>query len=159
MQYYGFRVRTGRRHVFTPEASRQSYRRGSNRRGGRGYHCPLWLSSLHMRQKTACPLYSQYRPRKQTFALGDVCFTPESGHVRCSGPMSTKGQKRTSSTQARWGILGAQSLDAHLRNAALHRKEVAMTDFESSIVTSADGLRALYAQPSERVAKKPIDHV
>ena len=34
-----------------------------------------------------------------------------------------------------------------------------MTDFESSIVTSADGLRALYAQPSERVAKKPIDHV
>src|SRR6476659_1756933 len=73
--------------------------------------------------------------------------------------MSTKGQKRTSSTQARWGILGAQSLDAHLRNAALNRKEVAMTDFKRSIVTSIDGLRTLYAQPNERVAKKPINHV
>jgi uncharacterized protein len=34
-----------------------------------------------------------------------------------------------------------------------------MTDFESSIVTSIDGLQALYAQPNERVAKKPLDHV
>jgi uncharacterized protein len=34
-----------------------------------------------------------------------------------------------------------------------------MTELESSIVTSIDGLRALYAQPIERVAKKPIDHV
>jgi PPOX class probable FMN-dependent enzyme len=34
-----------------------------------------------------------------------------------------------------------------------------MTDFESSIVTSIDGLRALYEQPIEKVAKKPLDHV
>jgi len=34
-----------------------------------------------------------------------------------------------------------------------------MTDFESSIVKSIDGLRALYAQPTEKVAKKPLDHV
>ena len=34
-----------------------------------------------------------------------------------------------------------------------------MTDFESSIVTSIDGLQALYVQPNERVAKKPLDHV
>ena len=34
-----------------------------------------------------------------------------------------------------------------------------MTDFESSTVASTDGLRALYAQPNERVAKKPLDHV
>ena len=34
-----------------------------------------------------------------------------------------------------------------------------MTDFESSVVASIDGLRALYAQPNERVAKKPLDHV
>ena len=34
-----------------------------------------------------------------------------------------------------------------------------MTDFESSTVASIDGLRALYAQPNERVAKKPLDHV
>ena len=32
-----------------------------------------------------------------------------------------------------------------------------MTD--SSIVTSIDGLQALYVQPNERVAKKPLDHV
>jgi uncharacterized protein len=34
-----------------------------------------------------------------------------------------------------------------------------MTDFESSVVGSIDGLRALYAQPNDRVAKKPLDHV
>jgi PPOX class probable FMN-dependent enzyme len=34
-----------------------------------------------------------------------------------------------------------------------------MTDIESSIVTSIDGLQALYVQPNERVAKKPLDHV
>src|SRR4029078_290768 len=34
-----------------------------------------------------------------------------------------------------------------------------MTDFKRSIVTSIDGLRTLYAQPNERVAKKPINHV
>ncbi|MFY9878382.1 MAG: pyridoxamine 5'-phosphate oxidase family protein [Pseudolabrys sp.] len=34
-----------------------------------------------------------------------------------------------------------------------------MIDFESSPVASIDGLRALYAQPNERVAKKPLDHV
>jgi PPOX class probable FMN-dependent enzyme len=49
--------------------------------------------------------------------------------------------------------------NARLRNAALNRKEVAMIDFESSPVASIDGLRALYAQPNERVAKKPLDHV
>jgi uncharacterized protein len=34
-----------------------------------------------------------------------------------------------------------------------------MTDFESSMVTSIDTLGAIYAQPIERVAKKPLDHV
>lgn len=34
-----------------------------------------------------------------------------------------------------------------------------MSDFESSIVTSIDGLRTLYAQPIERIAKKQLDHV
>ncbi len=34
-----------------------------------------------------------------------------------------------------------------------------MTDFERSIVTSIDSLRALYAQPIERIAKKQLDHV
>ena len=34
-----------------------------------------------------------------------------------------------------------------------------MTDFESSIVTSIDSLRALYAQPIERIAKKQLDHI
>jgi uncharacterized protein len=34
-----------------------------------------------------------------------------------------------------------------------------MPDFERSIVTSVDGLRALYAQPIERIAKKQLDHV
>ena len=34
-----------------------------------------------------------------------------------------------------------------------------MSDFESSMVTSIDGLRTLYAQPIERIAKKPLDHV
>ena len=34
-----------------------------------------------------------------------------------------------------------------------------MTDFESRTVASIDGLRALYAQPNERVAKKPLDHI
>ena len=34
-----------------------------------------------------------------------------------------------------------------------------MSDFEGSIVTSIDGLRTLYAQPIERIAKKQLDHV
>jgi uncharacterized protein len=34
-----------------------------------------------------------------------------------------------------------------------------MTKFEGSIVTSTDDLRALYAQPIERIAKKQLDHV
>jgi PPOX class probable FMN-dependent enzyme len=34
-----------------------------------------------------------------------------------------------------------------------------MPDFDSSIVTSVDSLRALYAQPIERIAKKQLDHV
>ena len=34
-----------------------------------------------------------------------------------------------------------------------------MPDFESSIVTSIDTLRTLYAQPIERAAKKELDHV
>src|SRR5262245_27380335 len=34
-----------------------------------------------------------------------------------------------------------------------------MIDFESSIVTSIDSLRTLYAQPIERIAKKQLDHV
>jgi uncharacterized protein len=34
-----------------------------------------------------------------------------------------------------------------------------MTDFESSIVTSVAGLRTLYAQPIERIAKKQLGHV
>ena len=34
-----------------------------------------------------------------------------------------------------------------------------MSDFESSIVTSIDALRALYAQPIERIGKKQLDHV
>jgi PPOX class probable FMN-dependent enzyme len=34
-----------------------------------------------------------------------------------------------------------------------------MTDFESSIVTSVDMLRALYAQPIERTSMKSLDHV
>ena len=34
-----------------------------------------------------------------------------------------------------------------------------MTGFESSMVTSIDGLRTLYAQPVERIAKKQLDHV
>jgi hypothetical protein len=34
-----------------------------------------------------------------------------------------------------------------------------MPDFESSIVTSVDTLRGLYAQPIERSAKKQLDHV
>ena len=33
-----------------------------------------------------------------------------------------------------------------------------MTDSENSIVTSTDSLRALYAQPIERIAKKQLDH-
>ena len=34
-----------------------------------------------------------------------------------------------------------------------------MPNFESSIVTSIDTLRALYAQPIERIGKKQLDHV
>jgi hypothetical protein len=34
-----------------------------------------------------------------------------------------------------------------------------MPDFDNSIVTSIDTLRALYAQPIERIAKKQLDHV
>jgi PPOX class probable FMN-dependent enzyme len=34
-----------------------------------------------------------------------------------------------------------------------------MADFEGSIITSIDGLGALYAQPIERIAKKQLDHV
>jgi len=34
-----------------------------------------------------------------------------------------------------------------------------MTDSENSIVTSTDSLRALYAQPIDRIAKKQLDHV
>jgi predicted pyridoxine 5'-phosphate oxidase superfamily flavin-nucleotide-binding protein len=34
-----------------------------------------------------------------------------------------------------------------------------MTGFESNMVTSIDGLRTLYAQPIERIAKKQLDHV
>ena len=34
-----------------------------------------------------------------------------------------------------------------------------MTDLESSIVTSIDSLRALYAQPIERIAKKQLGHI
>jgi len=34
-----------------------------------------------------------------------------------------------------------------------------MSNFESSIVTSIDALRALYAQPIERIGKKQLDHV
>ena len=34
-----------------------------------------------------------------------------------------------------------------------------MPDFERSIVTSIDTLRALYAQPIERIGKKQLDHV
>ena len=34
-----------------------------------------------------------------------------------------------------------------------------MADFEGSIVTSIDALGALYAQPIERIAKKPLDHI
>ena len=34
-----------------------------------------------------------------------------------------------------------------------------MADFESSIVTSIDGLSTLYARPIERIAKKQLDHV
>src|SRR5262245_41560224 len=32
--------------------------------------CPLWVKSRHVRRKTACPLYPQSRPRKQTSAGG-----------------------------------------------------------------------------------------
>src|SRR5262245_18202147 len=34
-----------------------------------------------------------------------------------------------------------------------------MTDSESSMVTSIDGLRTLDAQPIERIVKKQLDHV
>jgi uncharacterized protein len=34
-----------------------------------------------------------------------------------------------------------------------------MTDVEDAIVTGADGLAALYAQPSERIAQKALDYV
>ena len=34
-----------------------------------------------------------------------------------------------------------------------------MADSESSVVTSIDGLNALYARPIERIAKKQLDHV
>ena len=34
-----------------------------------------------------------------------------------------------------------------------------MTDFESSMVTSIDSLRTLYAQPIERIVKKQLDRV
>jgi uncharacterized protein len=34
-----------------------------------------------------------------------------------------------------------------------------MSDFENSIVTSVDLLRALYSEPIERIAKKALDHV
>src|SRR5215475_11894042 len=33
-----------------------------------------------------CVPNPQKRPRKQTSANGHVCFTPESGHVRCKSP-------------------------------------------------------------------------
>jgi len=46
--------------------------------------CPLWARSRHLRRKKLCPLYPQYRPRKRTPANGHVCFTPESGPVRCT---------------------------------------------------------------------------
>jgi hypothetical protein len=34
-----------------------------------------------------------------------------------------------------------------------------MADFGGSIVTSIDGLGALYAQPLERIAKKQLGHL
>ena len=90
--------------------------------------------------------------------------------------MSAKRQKRTSSTPALSGSLPCYARsaitalfsccsepdpaqgegNARLRNAATNRKEVAMIDFESSPVASIDGLRALYAQPNERVAKNRL---
>jgi len=44
----------------------------------------LWVISRHVRRSKACPLYPQSRPRKRIFAKGHVCFTPKSGHVRCT---------------------------------------------------------------------------
>src|SRR5262249_23146802 len=46
--------------------------------------CPLWVKSRNMQCTNSCPLYPQKRPRKQTSANGHVCFTPKSGHVRCT---------------------------------------------------------------------------
>ena len=34
-----------------------------------------------------------------------------------------------------------------------------MADFDANMVTNVDGLRALYAQPVDRIVSKQLDHV
>jgi hypothetical protein len=46
--------------------------------------------------------------------------------------------------------------NARPHNTTLSERSFAMPDFESSIVTSTETLRALYAQPIERSAKKQL---
>ena len=71
--------------------------------------CPLWVISGYLRRNKRCPLYPN-SDRESGFPAKDhVCFTPESGHVQCTGacPLSAisghkpLGWKRTFSFHQR----------------------------------------------------------
>jgi len=47
--------------------------------------CPLWVRSGHMQRTNPCPLYPNSDRESGHLPRGHVCFTPESGHVRCNG--------------------------------------------------------------------------
>ena len=49
-----------------------------------------------MQCKAPCPLYPRKRPRKRIFANGEVCFTPNSGDVRCNGSCLLRAKSRHS---------------------------------------------------------------
>src|SRR5262249_60560047 len=61
---------------------------------------PLWVKSRHVRCKTSCLLY--IATAKAKFGKsGHVCFTPESGHVRCNGGCPLWAKSRHSALRKR----------------------------------------------------------
>src|SRR4029079_885087 len=49
------------------------------------FRCLLWVRSGHMQRTNPCPLYPNSERESGHLPPGHVCFTPESGHVRCNG--------------------------------------------------------------------------
>ena len=52
--------------------------------GSSDIECPLWVRSGHMQRTNPCPLYPNSDRESGHLPPGHVCFTPESGHVRCN---------------------------------------------------------------------------